>query len=259
MIPKTIHYCWFGPRPLPSAVALWADRLPGYRLRAWTEETFDVGRLPYTREAYEEGKYAFVSDVARLCALEREGGIYLDTDMEVLRPLDDLLGDRAFVGLGEEVGLYVLAGIIAAEPHHPFIRQLLRHYEGRHFRTPEGLDLTPNPRLLTETLVAKGLQLRDEKQQADGVTVYPTDYFYPMDFVTREVRLTARSRTIHHYAATWQSDDPYAVHLGTIFRIKRVLYRLLGRDRSERLLASRPIQAVRRLLWGDKRDRGGRR
>lgn len=119
MIPKIIHYCWFGPNPLPPMVESWRAKLPGYELRSWTEKTFDIDRLDYTREAYEAGKYAFVSDVARLYALEREGGIYLDTDMEVIRSIDDLLDDTAFVGLGEEVGLHVLAGIIAAEPHHP--------------------------------------------------------------------------------------------------------------------------------------------
>lgn len=258
MIPKIIHYCWFGPHPVPEMVSRWSEQLPGYEVRAWTEETFDLDRLPYTREAYAEGKYAFVSDVARLYALEREGGIYLDTDMEILRPLDDLLDDSAFVGLGEEVGLHVLAGIIAAEPHHPFIQELLRHYEGRHFRTEEGLDLTPNPKLLTETLRAKGLQLEDRLQRVGEVTAYPTDYFYPMDFVTHEIHLTERSLAVHHYAATWQSDDPYARHLGTIFRIKRVLYRLIGQERSERLLNSRLVQSLRRLLWGDKRHRGGR-
>ena len=127
MIPKIIHYCWFGPNPLPPMVESWRAKLPGYELRAWTEKTFDIDRLDYTREAYEAGKYAFVSDVARLYALEREGGIYLDTDMEVIRSIDDLLDDTAFVGLGEEVGLHVLAGIIAAEPHHPFIQELLTH------------------------------------------------------------------------------------------------------------------------------------
>ncbi len=126
MIPKIIHYCWFGPNPVPSMVESWRAKLPGYELRAWTEETFDINRLDYTREAYEAGKYAFVSDVARLYALEREGGIYLDTDMEVIHSIDDLLDDTAFVGLGEEVGLHVLAGIIAAEPHHPFMRRPLR-------------------------------------------------------------------------------------------------------------------------------------
>ena len=81
MIPKIIHYCWFGPNPLPPMVESWRAKLPGYELRAWTEETFDIDRLDYTREAYEAWKYAFVSDVARLYALERAGGIYLDTDL----------------------------------------------------------------------------------------------------------------------------------------------------------------------------------
>ena len=256
MIPKIIHYCWFGPNPLPLMVESWRAKLPGYELRAWTEETFDIDRLDYTREAYEAGKYAFVSDVARLYALEREGGIYLDTDMEVIRSIDDLLNDTAFVGLGEEVGLHVLAGIIAAEPHHPFIQELLTHYESRPFRLPDGtLDLTPNPQLLTSTLQAKGLRLQNRLQRVGDVTVYPADYFYTMDFVSHRVTLTPRSRTIHHYAATWQSDDPYARHLGTIFRIKRVLYRLIGQERSEWLLNSRPVQSLRRLLWGDKTRR----
>lgn len=255
MIPKIIHYCWFGPAPVPPMVDRWREQLPGYTFRAWTEETFDIDRLPYTREAYDAGKYAFVSDVARLYALEREGGIYLDTDMEILRPLDDLLDDTAFVGLGEEVGLYVLAGIIAAEPHHPFIQELLQHYEGRHFMTLDGPDLTANPVLLTNTLKAKGLVKKDRRQRVGDVTVYPTDYFYPMDFLSHKVHLTGNSRAIHHYAATWHSDDPYSKHLGTIFRIKRHLYRLMGEERAERFLNSRPVQSLRRLLWGDKEHR----
>ena len=101
MIPKIIHYCWFGRKPLPplavKCIESWKKYLPDYTIKEWNEDNFDINIVPYTREAYEVGKYAFVSDYARFYILYHHGGLYFDTDVEVIRPMDDLVGRGAFL------------------------------------------------------------------------------------------------------------------------------------------------------------------
>lgn len=135
MIPKIIHYCWFGRGKMPElaehCLASWRKFLPDYELKLWNEDSFDVNRLRFTRQAYERRKFAFVTDYVRLYALKSFGGIYMDTDVEVLRSLDDLLGLPGFTGF--ESNCLLPTGLLASRKGAPWLDMLMSYYDGKPF------------------------------------------------------------------------------------------------------------------------------
>lgn len=225
MIPKIVHYCWFGrgkkPARVLSCIESWHRLLPGYSFREWNEDNFDISRWPYAKEAYESRKFAFVSDVARLYALYTEGGIYLDTDVELLKPLDPFLRHAAFAGF--ERGTDIGSGILGAEKGSTWIKENLDWYEGKHFRREDGsLDLTINVRRITDALLPLGLRQDDSFQDFEGyLTVYPCEYFSPLDPLTRKVRKTENTVSVHHYLASWEPQTP-------VLLFRKLVMRTLG-------------------------------
>ena len=137
MIPKTIHYCWFGRGEMPQlakdCIASWHRHMPDWNYKLWNEDNFDVNSTPYTKEAYEAGKMAFVSDYVRLWALEREGGVYMDVDFEVYKPFDNLLHHHAFAGIEGSKHNPVMMGVCASEAHGEWVTEMLHQYTGLHF------------------------------------------------------------------------------------------------------------------------------
>lgn len=226
MIPRTIHYCWFGSPALPRDVARYIDGwrrvCPGYEVKRWDESNFDVAARRYTAEAHAAGKYAFVSDVARLHALVSEGGIYLDTDVEVVRPFDPLLDDTAFAGY--EGTAHVATSTLACESGHPFFRKMLESYDSRCFTRPDGTpDGMTNVGLITDMLAGEGLACDGRQTRVAGITVYPFDRFSPYDYVDGRMRRTENTFAVHHYAQTWLGT-------GRLRRALSVMYhRLTGR------------------------------
>ena len=162
MIPKIIHYCWFGGKPMPElaqkCIESWKKFLPDYELRLWNEDTFDINSVPYVKEAYEARKFDFVTDYIRLWALEREGGVYMDTDVEILRPLDDLMHLPAFTGYEASMSNAPVTGLMASAPHGVWVTEQLAYYdENRHFRLEDGsLDMTPNTQTIAKIMVEGG-------------------------------------------------------------------------------------------------------
>ena len=183
MIPRIIHYCWFGESPMPTlaeeCIATWHHYMPDWEYRLWNEHTFDVGRYRYTREAYDAGKYAFVSDVARLEALCNEGGVYMDVDFEVLKPYDDLLDNQAFAGFEGSKHLPVMMGVCGSVPHSLWVQEMLECYHERRFLVDGQPDLTPNTTYLTAVMRQGGLVQNGEEQYYKDLHIYPVDYFCP--------------------------------------------------------------------------------
>ena len=221
MIPRVIHYCWFGGKPLPKlaqkCLTSWRKFCPDYEIVRWDESNFDVNCCDYVKEAYEAKKWAFVSDYARLKALAEYGGIYLDTDMEVIRPLDIFLNDLAFAGF--ECDEYISCGIMGCEKNFTPFAEILESYHDRHFSADGSQDITTIVKTVTRYFSRYGFVPNGIKQTVKGYTIYPIDYFYPKDYKTQKITLTPNTYTIHHFAASW---------LPAYVRAKSLLKRILG-------------------------------
>lgn len=225
MIPKKIHYCWFGrgekPKLVKKCMESWKKYCPEYELAEWNEDTFDIHKNAYTQWCYENRKYAFLSDYVRLLVVEEHGGIYLDTDVELLRPLDGLLENEAFFGF--ETDAYVNTGIgFGAQAHNPVMQKMVAEYDplldGKH-------GTVGCPHLNTAALLEFGLQQNGKMQKLGVATVYPSSYFNPYDAPTGRLRKTEDTYSIHWYSALWLSK---AKRIRMV--IGRPLHRLLGTD-----------------------------
>ncbi|MDO4462737.1 MAG: glycosyltransferase [Bacteroidia bacterium] len=212
MIPKIIHYCWFGGNPLPKdaqkCIASWKRYLPDYEIKRWDESNFDVRCCPYVSEAYDAKKYAFVSDYARFWVLYNEGGVYFDTDVEVIRDMSGIITEGCFMGFEKGLAtsdMGVNPGLgLAMTPNHPILKELLDLYDNKpSFTFGEGTIV----HYTTEVLKRYGLKNEDVIQDIGGITIYPTDYFCPMDSTTGIIRLTDNTLSIHHYSCSWMDHN----------------------------------------------------
>lgn len=217
-IPHKIHYCWFGGRPLPGSaercMASWEKFFPGYEIVRWDESNFDVSMIPYCAEAYEAKKYAFVSDFARFWILYNYGGVYFDTDVEVIRPMHDIIEAGAFMGCEHDydpdapvVDIGVAPGLgIAAEKDNPLFKEIIDYYSGLHFKLPDGsLNTTTIVVHVSEILSKYGLCNSPHIQDVAGFKIYPVEYFCPKSTKDGKLRITNNTRSIHHYDQSWQS------------------------------------------------------
>ncbi len=207
MTTKILHYCWFGGKPKPrivlKCIESWKKYCPDWEIREWNEDSFDVNCCDYVREAYEARKWAFVSDYCRYHVLAQYGGVYLDTDVELLRPIDDL--PECFVGF-ETLTLCNSGLIRGAEANDPICLEMLSSYRQSHFRHADGsYDMTVVGQRETDILQRHGLLLDDRLQTVNGTTVFPREYFAPTDFEKGETHITEHTYSIHHYAASWIS------------------------------------------------------
>lgn len=230
-IPKVIHYCWFGGNPLPSmakkCIASWRKYLPDYEIKQWDESNFDVNSIPYTRQAYKAKKYAFVSDYARLWILYKFGGIYFDTDVEVIRPITDIIAAGPFMGCENKsrpnqspVNLHINPGLgLAAVQGMPIFDKLLSLYNNLQFiNSDNSLNLKTIVEYTSELFAKEGLINTPDIQIIENVRIYPWDYFCPMT-PTLILTLTENSVTIHHYSASWEGKN---------VRLRKKIKRMLG-------------------------------
>ncbi|MBS7209862.1 MAG: glycosyl transferase [Lachnospiraceae bacterium] len=212
MINKVIHYCWFGKKSLPEdvlkCIESWKKYCPDFKIMQWDESNFDIEQNDYIKEAYQAKKWAFVSDYARLKIIYDNGGIYLDTDVELIKSLDDLLENRCFFGT-ETTGVIATGLGFGAEKENEFIRMMLNEYIGIHFLIKDGIyDLTPCPKRNTNPLLQQGYVFSDDNiWEKEGCKVFPPEYFSPIDYATEELHITANTYSIHHYSATWISKE----------------------------------------------------
>lgn len=229
MIPKKIHYCWFGRGQMPElankCIASWRKYLPDYEIIEWNEENFDVNMIPYTKEAYEAKKYAFVSDYARFWILYHHGGLYFDTDVEVIKSLDDIIAKGAFMGCENEAqegatALAVAPGLgLGCNPGLLFYKKMLDLYATLHFINNDGsLNKKTVVSYTTELLAQYGLENKNTIQQVADIYIYPKEYFCPKSFDTGKTKITKQTRSIHHYSGSWLSSyDKFVVLFRKIF------------------------------------------
>ena len=208
MIPKMIHYCWFGGSEKPEAankcIASWRACCPGYELREWNEGNADLEQCPaYVRDAYAAKKYAYVSDFIRLKALFEHGGFYMDTDVELLKDLDRFLCDDGVIGF--ENDLFVNSGqMLAARAGHPILAEMMERYRNIEFYRADGsMFLLGCPHVNTEVLTNHGLVLNGQEQTVGDFHVYPADWFNPLDSATGELLKTENTVSIHWYSMSW--------------------------------------------------------
>lgn len=205
---KIIHYCWFGDKPLPSlakkCIRSWKKYLPDYQIMCWSEKNFDVNSTRFSKDAYENKKWAFVSDVARVYALKEYGGIYMDTDMMITKDVSGIVDKDFFVGWESE--LNVAVGVLGVkEKHHPVIEDLYDFYSHTALNTVD-LFSQSIPRLLT-SLLRKKYDLQNDHMNTqtlgDGIVVYARDYFYPISSDNSPDLFTDRTCMIHYYTGSW--------------------------------------------------------
>lgn len=238
-IPKIIHYCWFGRNPLPplarKCIASWRKYLPDYEIKEWNEDNFDVNAIPYTREAYAAKKYAFVSDYARFKILYEEGGLYFDTDVEVIRPLDDIIARGPFMGCEGDATNSATAPAVApglglgVNPGQGLYKEILKFYRSISFNEDNKEKYVTVVEYVTKLLCKRGLQNIKGIQCIDGIYIYPKEYFCPLSPVEskNEIHITRNTRTIHHYAGSWL---PYRK------KIKQNIVRRLGTKKTSILI-----------------------
>ncbi len=225
MIPKIIHYFWFGKKPKgkkeTKCIESWKKYCPDYEIKEWNESNVDLNIMPFVKEAYEAKKYAFVSDVLRLGVLYNEGGIYFDTDVELVRNFDDLLDNAGFIGF--ENNSFVNTGQgVGAEKGNPIIKEMFDYYKGVNFLNKDGsLNPLGCPIVNTKILTDRGLVLNGEKQNINGFVVFPADYFNPYNDSLGKLYKTENTYSIHWYSKSWMSKK-------SIFRSKlsKPLHRL---------------------------------
>ena len=213
MIPKTIHYCWFGGNPKPKlakkCLDSWKKYCPDYEILEWNEGNYDISAAPlYVRQAYEAKKWAFVTDYVRLQVVWENGGIYLDTDVELLKGLDDLLENRAYFGFEEDSHINTGIGF-GAEKGHPILKDVMEDYREIPFRLEDGsYDELSCPQRNTAVFLRHGLKQDGSLQMlGGGIQILPRDYFNPKDWKTGEIRRTVNTLSIHHFSASWYTPE----------------------------------------------------
>lgn len=253
MIPKIIHYCWFGKNKLPNkakkCIASWKKYLPDYKIKEWNENNFDIKCCTYVQEAYEAGKWAFVSDYARFWILYHEGGLYFDTDVEIIKSIDDIISKGSFMGCepnlmknnldnrgtGEDMqtivnyslnlgvnpglGLGVTSGL-------GLYKEILNYYESIHFLYENDIVETVVD-YTTSILKKHGWKGNGEIEKIAGIYIYPPDFFCPMDYLTGKLNITEHTCSIHWYMASWQS---------TYSKLKTKVQHLLGKQATEQII-----------------------
>ena len=234
MIPKKIHYCWFGRNPLPDSalrcIASWKKYLPDYEILEWNEDNFDVNSIQYIAQAYKVKKYAFVSDYARFKILYEHGGLYFDTDVEVIKPMEEIGSRGPFLGFeinpvaGKTHGAVNPGLGMGALQGMPLYKSILDYYHNLDFILSDGRqnisDAVVN--ITTRELIKEGMQQQRGIQSVADIFVYPLDYFNPFDDATGRLNKTHNTYTIHWYSKTWLNVNPCRQ------QISRLVHRLLG-------------------------------
>lgn len=211
IIPKTIHYCWFGGKEKPDflkkCIESWNICCPDYEIKEWNEQNYDVNRHVYTKEAYEAKKFGFVTDVARLDILNENGGLYFDTDVELLKSLDDCLYQKGFVAT-EKWSNINSGGGCGFVKNHPMLERLIEYRDSYHFIMPDGkFNIETNGYYETKIFMEKGYKPNNILQTIGDVTVYPSYVFHPYDYMSGETDMRSSTLSVHHFYGGWMEEN----------------------------------------------------
>ena len=268
MIPKVIHYCWFGGNPLPELAKIcidsWKKYLPDYEIKEWNESNFDLECCEYVKEAYQCKKWAFVSDYARFKILYDFGGLYFDTDVEIISSLDDIVSNGPFMGFEKmgNSGNKVAPGLgLGANPGLGLYKEILEMYENAHFLNEDGKqNLSTVVDRTTSILKKHGLREVNVQQTIEGVTIYPYEYFCPIDCATGKKNITTNTKSIHWYMDSWGSQgkaeiiekqrkyEKRGVVAGKMGKIITIPQRLNNRIRQDGLTKALKYY-IKKLMW----------
>lgn len=247
-IEKVIHYCWFGRKPknakVENCIASWKRICPDYKIVEWNEDNFDVNMIPFTREAYKCGRWSFVSDYARLWIIYNYGGIYLDTDIEMVKATDRLLEEQCFFGfeITQNVKYRInTGGGFGAVKHHPAVKRIMDYYADHHFLGEDGTEeLIVCSETNTAALRDFGLKTDGSMQRLGDILILPVEYFAPINYYTREKNITENTVWIHHYAASWMTKKE---------KVFAFLLKKLGRKKFMNLVK------IKHLFWPSARQK----
>ena len=246
MIPKIIHYCWLSddpiPAPLQKYMKSWKKYLPEYEFWLWNLDRFDINSSMWVQEAFRAKKYAFAADYIRCYALYNYGGIYLDMDVEVLKPFDDLLNLPYFIGM-EDSPAAIEAAIIGVEKKHALFQEMMDYYKNRHFVSPSGnYDMRTLPDIMRQIIDEKFhytqiTSISDfEKVPIQEICIFPRDWFSPKSLHDGKIHLTEKSYAIHHFSGSWVSPLRKKIRRIVIFiggiRLKDFLKRIFIKEKS---------------------------
>lgn len=211
LIPKKIHYCWFGDNPIPDKYKKWMESwkkfCPDYEIIQWNEKNYDITKNNYMYQAYQCKIWGFVPDYARLDIIYNEGGIYLDTDVELIRNLDDMLYQKGFAGF-ETKSLVAFGLGFGAMKGLPIIRELRDSYDEMEFILPKSTnDLVSSPIIQTKFLKEKGLLTNGTFQIIDGLSIYPEKVFCGKHMMSAQIVIDKETRSVHHYDASWKDNE----------------------------------------------------
>ena len=238
MIPKIIHYCWYGQNEIPEDIKYyidtWKKYCPDYKIICWNENNTNLNENKYLKQAYDAKKYAFVTDYMRLKVLSEYGGIYMDTDIELCKSLDEYLHHRAFIGCQDED--VFSTGLIGAEANHPWIAKLFEHYNDLEFINNDGTyNLTPNTICITEiTEDFYNWKFKNELQHLnDDICVYPVEYFCCKNWITGKIEKSSETVAIHHYKGSWLSEEDKRRSKSHLMK-KNLIIKLIGKNNLEK-------------------------
>ena len=229
MIPKIIHYCWLSNDPVPKQLQTymetWHKLMPDYEYIKWDFSRFDKESSVWVKEAFDNKKYAFAADYIRMYALYTMGGIYLDMDVEVLKPFDELLDREYFICHERDFYPFPEVAAFGVEKGCEWIRLMLEYYKDRHFVREDGsFDTKQLPHVVAEVLDSNGYRLAEIKESAENprdktVYFYPYNYFSPKSYKTGDIEITEDTFSVHRFAESWR---PWYI------RLEKKFWRMLG-------------------------------
>lgn len=226
LIPRKIHYCWFGKKELPEEyqryIESWRKFCPDYEIIRWDETNYDIHKNLYVHQAYENGQWAFVTDYARVDILYQEGGLYFDTDVELIKSFDSLLTWRMFCGF--ESNEYVAWGLgFGSVKKEPLLKNVLEIYDNISFiNNDNSFNTTTCPIIQSNILKKYGFEMNGQFQEKDNIAIYPKEYFAPISYIRGFGEVTDKTYSIHHYSASWTNCNHKAYRLNLEGKIERV-------------------------------------